>query len=201
MRKLHWNRRKRTVRNLLAAVLLLLLTWALTGFPALTKGMLARQVARRNLLPQAEVVYQDRDRQGHRQMYLQSGEDFLRFSYSRNILVYGNWEADLFRGDQGMICLPESQEPGVFLALGDLAGGEQAELKLSLSTDWEKSWTLRGEPVSEHCFRFTAEDALAAEPELMELLPAVTNPEEFYAYTLRLYDSGGRLLKTVAGPA
>lgn len=199
MRRTAWSRPKKTARNLLSAVLLLLLCWALSGFAPLTRGMLVRRVARENLLPEAEAVYQDQDGQGWQRLYLQSGDLFLRFSYTRNVLAYGNWEAFLFQGSQGAVCLPGGEE-GVFLALGDLPDAERAELELSLSTDWERHWKIQGVRVSEHCFQFTAEQALEAEPELLELLPALMTPEAYYAYTLRLYDGGGDLLKTVTGP-
>ena len=64
MRKGMWSRPKKTARNLLTAAVLLLICWMLSGFAPLTKRALAADVARRNLLPGAEVIYESENWQG-----------------------------------------------------------------------------------------------------------------------------------------
>ena len=70
------NRKVRIVRNFLLSCLLAGTVWAMLGFPAWNQAMLARQVARENLLSDPEILYVDRGG-GSKYMYLRCGDCFL----------------------------------------------------------------------------------------------------------------------------
>lgn len=206
MRRREWSRPKKTVRNLLAAALLLLLFWLLIGFPPLTKEMLAADVARRNLLPGAEIIHESESWQGFPMLYLQKEDTFLQVVYDRQastLFFYGSWEARLSIGSGGVICLPDQKEPGVLLALGDLEDAENAELEVSDSREPSGAlhWAVHGERLPDGAFSFNLPARTTKEEQLLDILQKAACPEFYYTYTLRLYDGGGNLLKTVTGPA
>ena len=205
MRKRTLSRPKQTARNLLLTALVLLLTWLLAGFSPLTKGMMAADVARRNLLPEAEIIYEGKDRHGDDLMYLQQGDEFLRFGYQRIFPFYGEWSAQHFTGKDGVICLPDQETVGVILALGDLGDVRGAELELHASPDRTQPrtlhWTVEGERENDRAFRFVLPERTDEETMLAERLRQDACPEAYYDWTLRLYDGDGGLLRTLTGPA
>lgn len=204
MRKRTWSRPKKTARNLLAAAMVLLLTWLLLGFAPLTKRALAADVARRNLLPDAEIIYESESWQGYPLMYLQEDDVFLQVVYDRQAGTpcYGAWEARLYAGIGGVVCLPDQRELGVLLALGDVGGAESAELDVSGTIPDRISfrWTAEGKRLSDHAFSFALTAGTAEEAQLLDLLRKTLCPEEFYHWTLRLYGGDGELLRTLTGP-
>ena len=205
MRKRTLSRPKQTARNLLLTALVLLLTWLLAGFSPLTKGMMAADVARRNLLPEAEIIHEGKDRHGDDLMYLQQGDEFLRFGYQRIFPFYGEWSAQHFTGKDGVICLPDQETVGVILALGDLGDVRGAELELHASPDRTQPrtlhWTVEGERENDRAFRFVLPERTDEETMLAERLRQDACPEAYYDWTLRLYDGDGGLLRTLTGPA
>lgn len=205
MRKRTLSRPKQTARNLLLTALVLLLTWLLAGFSPLTKGMMAADVARRNLLPEAEIIHEGKDRHGDDLMYLQQGDEFLRFGYQRIFPFYGEWSAQHFTGKDGVICLPDQETVGVILALGDLGDVRGAELELHASPDRTQPrtlhWTVEGEREADRVFRFVLPERTDEETMLAERLRQDACPEAYYDWTLRLYDGDGGLLRTLTGPA
>ena len=205
MRKRTLSRPKQTARNLLLTALVLLLTWLLAGFSPLTKGMMAADVARRNLLPEAEIIHEGKDRHGDDLMYLQQGDEFLRFGYQRIFPFYGEWSAQHFTGKDGVICLPDQETVGVILALGDLGDVRGAELELHASPDRTQPrtlhWTVEGERENDRAFRFVLPERTDEETILAERLRQDACPEAYYDWTLRLYDGDGGLLRTLTGPA
>lgn len=204
MRKRTWSRPKKTVRNLLAAALVLLLTWLLLGFAPLTKRALAADVARRNLLPGAEIIHESESWQGYPMMYLQKDDAFLQVVYDRQAGTpcYGAWEARLYTGSGGVVCLPDQREPGVLLALGDVDGAERAELEVTGTIPDRTSfhWTAEGRRLSDRAFSFALTAGTAEEAQMLDLLRKSLCPEEFYDWTLRLYRGDGELLGTLTGP-
>ena len=205
MRKRTLSRPKQTARNLLLTALVLLLTWLLAGFSPLTKGMMAADVARRNLLPEAEIIHEGKDRHGDDLMYLQQGDEFLRFGYQRIFPFYGEWSAQHFTDKDGVICLPDQETVGVILALGDLGDVRGAELELHASPDRTQPrtlhWTVEGERENDRAFRFVLPERTDEETLLVEALRKDGYPEAYYDWTLRLYDGDGGLLRTLTGPA
>lgn len=205
MRKRTLSRPKQTARNLLLTALVLLLTWLLAGFSPLTKGMMAADVARRNLLPEAEIIHEGKDRHGDDLMYLQQGDEFLRFGYQRIFPFYGEWSAQHFTGKDGVICLPDQETVGVMLALGDLGDVRGAELELHASPDRTQPrtlhWTVEGERENDRAFRFVLPERTDEETMLAERLRQDACPEAYYDWTLRLHDGDGGLLRTLTGPA
>lgn len=205
MRKRTLSRPKQTARNLLLTALVLLLTWLLAGFSPLTKGMMAADVARRNLLPEAEIIHEGKDRHGDDLMYLQQGDEFLRFGYQRIFPFYGEWSAQHFTGKDGVICLPDQETVGVILALGDLGDVCGAELELHASPGRTQPrtlhWTVEGERENDRAFRFVLPERTDEETMLAERLRQDACPEAYYDWTLRLYDGDGGLLRTLTGPA
>lgn len=205
MRKRRLSRPKQTVRNLLLTALVLLLTWLLAGFSPLTKGMMAADVARRNLLPEAEIIHEGKDRHGDDLMYLQQGDEFLRFGYQRIFPFYGEWSARRFTGTDGVICLPDQETVGVMLALGELSDVHGAELELRASPDRELPrelhYTIEGERENDRVFRFVLPERTDEETMLAERLRQDAYPEAYYDWTLWLYDGDGGLLQTLTGPA
>ena len=204
MRKRTWSRPKKTARNLAAAGLLLLTCWMLSGFAPLTKGMLAADVARRNLLSGAEIIHEGKSWQDYPMLYLQKDDAFLQVIYARQAGTpfYGSWEARLYTGSGGVICLPDQREPGLLLALGDMGGAESAEVDVTggIPDRFSFHWTAEGMRLSDHAFSFTLTAAAAEKAQLLDMLRNTVCPEEFYDWTLRLYDGDGELLRTLTGP-
>lgn len=204
MKKRRLSRPKQTAQNLLLTGLVLLLTWLLAGFSPLTKGMMAADIARRNLLPEAEIIYESKDRHGDDLMYLQQGDEFLRFGYQRIFPFYGEWSARHFTAKDGVICLPDQETMGVMLALGDLTDAWWAELEMYASLDRELPrelhWTVEGERGADRVFRFVLPERSHEETLLVEALRKDGYPEAYYDWTLRLYGGDGELLRTLTGP-
>ena len=204
MKRRTWSRPKKTARNLLAAVVLLLICWLLSGFAPLTKGMLAADVARRNLLSGAEIIHEGESWQGYPMMYLQKDDAFLQVVYARQAGTpfYGSWEAWLYTGSGGVVCLPDQREPGVLLALGNVDGAERAELDVTggLSGRSAFRWTAEGERLSDHAFAFALTAGTTEEEQMLDVLRKTACPEEIYNWTLRLYGGDGELLRTLTGP-
>jgi len=203
-RRGEWSRRKKTVRNLLVTFALLLFFWVANGCPALTRGALLRRVARENLLPLAEVVY-ERWNQGQfrNQTYLREGDTFLAFSWERWLAFCYNWSAKLYQGEEGVIVLPVSNEAGVFVAMGDVAGADRAELEVWASSDRElpRDLYFHGEGVRDggvFVFSFPTDGLEETDRRLFETLGADVEPEAYFEYTLRLYGADGAVWKTVS---
>jgi len=199
-----WSRRKKTARNLVVTFGLLLFFWAANGCPALTKGALLRRVARENLLPSAEVVY-ERWYQGQfrNQAYLREGDTFLVFSWERWWAFCYNWPAELYQGEEGVIVLPVSSETGTFVAMGDVSGADRAELEVWASSDRElpRDLHFQGEGVRDggvFVFSFPTDGLEETDRRLLETLGANVEPEAYFEYTLRLYGDDGMVWKTVS---
>ena len=204
MKRRTWSRSKKTARNLAAAEVLLLVCWMLSGFAPLTKGMLAADVARRNLLAGGEIIHESRNWRDDPVMYLQKDDAFLQVVYARQAGTpfYGSWEARLYTGSGSVVCLPDQREPGVLLALGGVDGAESAELDVTggLPDRTAFRWTAEGERLSDHAFAFALTAGTVEEEQLLDMLRKTVCPEEFYSWTLRLYGGDGELLKTLTGP-
>lgn len=56
------------------------------------------------------------------------------------------------------------------------------------------------ERLPDRAFSFTLPARTPEEEQLLDTLQKAAYPEFYYTYTLRLYDGGGNLLKTVTGP-
>ena len=90
----HWNRGRRTVRNLLLALLLAFLIYASQGFPPYTVKGMCRQVRNDYLLGEVEPLYVQRDRphlSSSSTLHLtnvaaRSGDTYLFFSYRDTLL-------------------------------------------------------------------------------------------------------------------
>ena len=156
-------------------------------------------------LPEAEIIHEGKDRHGDDLMYLQQGDEFLRFGYQRIFPFYGEWSAQHFTGKDGVICLPDQETVGVILALGDLGDVRGAELELHASPDRTQPrtlhWTVEGERENDRAFRFVLPERTDEETMLAERLRQDACPEAYYDWTLRLYDGDGGLLRTLTGPA
>ena len=204
MRKRTWSRPKKTARNLAAVGLLLLTCWMLSGFAPLTKGMLAADVARRNLLSGAEIIHEGKSWQDYPMLYLQKDDAFLQVIYARQAGTpfYGSWEARLYTGSGGVICLPDQREPRLLLVLGDVSDAESAELDVTGGFPDRPVfyWTAEGKRLSDHAFSFAVTAESEEEQQLLDMLRTTVCPEEFYNWTLRLYGEDGTLLRTLTGP-
>lgn len=198
------NRKWRIARNLLASALTLWLLWLLSGTPALTYGMLLRQIARENLVEDMAVLYDEawiREGQGERRMaYLRSGNCFWTLRYTA--WPYEGY-ADLVAFDGDVLVLP-SREGLRMLALGVPEGAASAELDWSiLGGDgtvlavFQSAGTLTAQEV----WTFSLpEGASDWELERQEDLRQSFWPQDEFTYTLRLYDREGGLLLEHRGP-
>lgn len=199
------NRKWKTVRNLLAAVLCVLLTWALMDFPPLTYRMLLRQTARENLVPGFEVLYDEPyDTVRGRVSYLRCGDDFwILWYHHRGGLRIQPLEAELYPPEGTVLVMP-SREDGQMLALGDVGDAASAELTWTIQDYYGKkqlcTLTSTGERLTDDLFRFPVpENATAGEQAEQEDLQTDAWPQERFAYTLRLYEADGGLLREVSG--
>lgn len=206
--RMRLNRKWKTARNLLAAALCILLAWALMDFPPLTYQMLLRQTARENLVPCFDVLYDEpfHTSRGHadgRVSYLRCGNDFWVLCYARDGLRFWTREAELFKPEGAILVMP-SREDGQMLALGDMGDAVSAELTWTIQDYYGETQvcTLTGtaEQASGELLRFPIpETATDAERTAQKGLQMDAWPEERFAYTLRLYDADGCLLREVSG--
>lgn len=199
-----WNRRKKTVRNLLVTFGLLLFFWLANGCQPLTKGAMLRRVARENLLPSAEVVYERwNPGQFRNQAYLREGDTFMAFSWERWLAFHWHWPAKLYQGKEGVIVLPMANETGTFVAMGDVADAARAELEVWASANQElpRDLYFQGEGVRDgdvFVFTFSTDGLVVPDQRLLHNLGADVEPEAYFEYTLRLYGAGGAVWKTVS---
>ncbi|MBE6995965.1 MAG: hypothetical protein E7429_04445 [Ruminococcaceae bacterium] len=199
MRRL--NRTQKIVRNLCLAVLCALLTWAWAGFPALTRGMMLRQEARKNLVPEWEEVYAEendfsQDSVYYKEMiWLRNGDTFWSVRHSGPAQV---WEVFLYESD-GVLVMPSMNEPGVLLAIGDVEAAS-AELTWKLRRENAVEWTMTGQRVEEDVFRFPAPENVPTElTYTLENMTKTSWAKEYFDYTLRLYDAQGTLIRESKG--
>ena len=132
--KKRMNRRMRIVRNLLLSCLIVGILWGMQGFPALNRTMLARQIARENLLAAPELLYMERDGTFSR-MYLRCGDCFLEASVYR----WGPFwktagDAQLYASPEGILCLPAATWDHL-LVLGDTGDAQWLEVEIRVDGD------------------------------------------------------------------
>lgn len=201
MRLPHLNRKGKLVRNSILLLVLAFLELAWLGFPAFTKAGVVRQAERRLLLTDTEVLLERREEDRHF-LYTRKDEDFMVLSYSRVLGMYRLEDASVYRGEAGILCVPEpsnSRSAGerAVLALGDVTDVVSAELSLEpRQWNWERGFRLDGERVNSHCLRFPIpEGRTEADRAELERFP---NRDGEYRLRLYLRDSGGepRELKT-----
>ena len=195
------NRRLAIVRNLLAAALVLALTWAAVGFPPLSRGMMLRQVCRDNLLNSAEGVWEGvYGEEPSRVLWLRSGTTYLWVCY--NPRDWSHW-SQLCGTADGILVRPMDDGSGDMLALGDVPEAASATLEWSLLDS-------AGQPVctcaaagtrdESGAFRFApGEAADEQEQRWRGYLDSRSLPGRQFCYTLRYYDRNGALLREVSG--
>lgn len=194
MRLLRLNRKGKLVRNSILLLVLAFLELAWLGFPAFTKAGVVRQAERRMLLTDTEVLLERREEDRHF-LYTRKDEDFMVLSYSRVLGMYRLEDASVYRGEAGILCIPEpsnswSAGERAVLALGDVTDVVSAELSLEpRQWNWERGFRLDGERVNSHCLRFPIPEG-RTEVDRAEL---ERFPNRDGEYRLRLYlrDSGG----------
>ena len=188
------NRKQKVARNLLLAVLCLLLTWAWAGFPPLTRDMMLRQEARKNLVPEWEEVFAE-EYGAEEVIWLRHGDTFWRVRHKGLTLV---WEVFLYESD-GILVMPSMLETGEMLAIGDVEA-DSAELTWKLRRENALEWTVIGQRAEEDVFRFPAPENVPTELTYpMENLRGSPWPKEHFDYTLRLYDAQGALISETKG--
>jgi len=188
------NRTQKIVRNLFLAALCALLTWAWAGFPALTRGMMLRQEARKNLVPEWKEVFAE-EYGTEEVIWLRHDDTFWRVRHEGLNPV---WDVFLYESD-GILIMPSTIETGVLLAIGDVEAAS-AELTWKLRRENAVEWTMIGQRVEEDVFRFPAPESVPT--ALVYPLKNLTRSpwaKEHFDYTLRLYDAQGTLIRESNG--
>ena len=187
------NRKVRILRNLLLSGLLAGAVWAMLGFPAWNQSMLARQIARGNLLSDPEILYVDREG-GYPYIYLRCGDCFLEAPVRRSGLFWQTaGTAQLYVPTEGILCLRAEGENRL-LILGDTGDAVRMEAEIRVDGDLDGTvdgvHTAAGEAVSPGVF------SLPVEP-VGSLGPAGSFryrwPRQL-SYTLTAYDTNGNSL-------
>ena len=187
------NRKVRILRNFLLSCLLAGAVWAMLGFPAWNQAMLARQVARENLLSDPEILYVDQG-EGSQYMYLRCGDCFLEAPVYR---LGPFWQtagyAQLYVPNEGILCLRAGGEDRL-LILGDTGDAVRIEAEIQVDGDLNGTvdgvYTAAGEAVSPGVFSLPVESVGT---------PAPTGtfrnrwPQQL-SYTLKAYGQDGTVL-------
>lgn len=187
------NRRVRIVRNLLLSCLMAGTIWAMLGFPAWSRSMLARQIARENLLSNPEILYVEQ-RGEFKQMYLRCGACFLEAPVYR---LAPFWQtagyAQMYVPTEGILCLSAGGEDRL-LILGDTGDAVCMEAEIRVDGDLDGTvdgvYTAAGEAVSPGVFSLPVEPVGS---------PAPTGtfrncwPQQL-SYTLKAYGQDGTVL-------
>ena len=196
MKKIHLNRRQKTVFNLVVGVLLLVLLWVWEGFPILTRGGMIRQAARENLFPSYKILHEEEGKYRYQYLYLCSEGQFwdLRCS-GRN-----SFTTTLYPSVDGICVMPGRREVGDLLTLGELGEAETAELELIFP---EFTYLYRGareRDVIRFALPSLAEEQNPTRTALARQLTGMGDFEQEYRYVLRLYDENGTLIQEVNSP-
>lgn len=195
MRRL--NRKQKIVRNLLAALTLLVLAWVWNGCPPLTEGMMLRREARKNLVRDWQVVYREADDTWYDTggvYYLRSGDNFwcLRHQGAKALRTeLCGWE--------GVAVTPSKELLGGLLAIGDV-GAASAELSWRLRrVENAEVWMVTGDWISEDVIVFAPpENCTEEQLRMMESMQGNQWARDWlFDYVLRLYDENGTLLREV----
>lgn len=187
------NRKVRILRNLLLSCLLAGTVWAMLGFPAWNQAMLARQIARENLLSNPEILYVEQ-RGEFKQMYLRCGACFLEAPVYR---LGPFWQtagyAQMYVPTEGILCLSAGGEDRL-LILGDTGDAVRVEAEIRVDGDLDGTvdgvYTAAGEAISPGVFSLPVESVGS---------PAPTGtfrnrwPQQL-SYTLKAYGQDGTVL-------
>ena len=194
MRRL--NRKGKIVRNIALALVIVLLTWAAKGFPALTREMLLWRAARENAVPHWREVYAEPDLgvQSYEAeaVYLRNGDDFWCLRNYRPDYSWNFYNVYLYDCD-GIL--------GAMLAIGDVEA-DTARLTCSmLRMEEPLVRTIVGEKQSDGVFLFPMPADLTYDQE-KSLKNQCTLPyarDIVFDYTLQLYDENGALIREISG--
>lgn len=194
----HWNRGRRTVRNLLLALLLAFLIYASQGFPPYTVKGMCRQVRNDYLLGEVEPLYVQRDRihlSSSSTLHLtnvaaRSGDTYLFFSYRDSLLgSRRDWSAGFSTVfGEGSACIARA---GKIYAAGPFEGAASAVAVVRAEKEPEpngrvlsREFALEGTRLADQVFvfpydaheRYLGRDADVDDLDPMELtLPEIAN--------------------------
>lgn len=207
-----FDRKRKTILNLLLAALCLLLAWSRAGFPPWTLDGLLRRAEQQYLLEDSQLLFT-----GHEEgksdflggtLYVQSGDLFLAVNYDRTPLGLRQGFSYAYEEPDGILCLSRSWWPLEVLAVGALETADRAELEITIHWDgsfggrwWdtERTYTAEGERQNDHCFTFRltpcySEDDSSPEAEMERAFFGGEGLNFTQAPVLRLYDAAGELL-------
>ena len=165
----HWNRGRKTVRNLLLALVLACLLYASQGFPPYTVGGMCRQFRHDYLLGELEPLYVQRDRvRLSRKHYhyttiaARSGETYALFRYEDSLLgSHRDWSDFRPVLGEGSVCAANG---GTIYAAGPFEGAAYARAVIRAEKTPEpngrvktRTFTLAGERLADQVFAFPYE--------------------------------------------
>lgn len=193
------SRSRRVIRNWCVVVMMALVLWVLDRFPPLTKDGLAKAILGDHLMEQGEIIWEETDWDGHDTMYLLSGNTVIRTPYFRSLIRYFRWESDILYGHDGVTCIPSRSEPGEFLVMGRLHEAAAAVLELQIGRggyqEKDRAYTAEGVWKNEKVIVFAVPETYEGDADFFaNMLRKVSYQEEYYDYTLTLYDSSGQIV-------
>lgn len=209
MRLPRLSRKQRIVRNLLCMVLcLVLLAWG-RGFPPWTLDGLLRRAERQYLLEDSTLLLQTDSVGEGRELYAWNHGQILQVYYDRDPLGWRLDSARLFDEEFGVFGgtdLAAGKQDGYYpvrlFAFGDMADASSAEMDVTVSyfNHTVSASTVRGERAADNCWRFDLErryapDEASQEAQWEREIFSGTQ-EDRYSGTVRIYDSGGALLRS-----
>lgn len=165
----HWNRGRKTARNLLLALLLVFLIHASQGFPPYTARGMCRQFRHDYLLGELEPLYVQRDWvRPHRKNYhyttiaARSGETYALFRYEDSLLgSHRDWSDFRPVLGEGFVC---AANRGTIYAAGPFEGAAYARAVIRAEKAPEpngkvktRTFTLAGERLADQVFAFPYE--------------------------------------------
>ena len=186
-KRVKWSRPKRTLRNWLLVLLMALMLYGISGFPPLTKDALVKEILRKNLMTDGEVISEAKEL-----LYIDCGNVVLKTRYRWYGVYYHNLETVVLVKDRGIVL------DGALWVIGDLENVARGEVEVTLAgrkitRQLSHTFVTEGVKEGDHAMRFT----LTAENEDQEWLLEkglhfYATGEPRYDYTLRLYDAAGQ---------
>lgn len=208
------SRKQKVLRNLLAVVLLVFLTWTVNDFRAPTANLALRWRAEEYGLPAPEVLYRSAWEGDRRDVVFRAGGFYGTARESRySWLEYVETDFLLVEPEGPVVFLQENRrlDPEAVYVYADLPDDARAVCALRLreivnGREFDETYTMEAEPNEHGLYRFVLERKYPdghrsgdEELTLWEFQHAAlgsADPDFFSELTVRFYDAGGNEVHT-----
>lgn len=217
------SRKQKTARNLLIALVLLLLGWWVNDFRAPTPGLALRWKAEEYALPAPELLYRAEKENNSRDIVFRAGEFYgVSGEYRHGWLSYRLSDVYLTKAGDGTALLPEmdSFRGDELYAYTEYPGAVQADCEIrmrhditvnGIHFDWDETYVMEAQPNEKGLYRFEIQKKygdgngssareMAEESVIRRLFDAFeygySATDSRYDITITFYDTQGREVHT-----